>query len=103
MKTMVGITAIGIISMFTCITYLNHIFREIFQNYINYNSLLYAEVYERTLYQNGVYYTGIKIFNKLPPELKELVQMPKIFKRSLRRYLVSHCFYTLEEFYSLNS
>jgi hypothetical protein len=31
-----------------------------------------------TLYQNGVYYTGIKIFNKLPPELKELVQAPKI-------------------------
>jgi hypothetical protein len=23
------------------------------------------------LYQNGVYYTGIKIFNKLPSELKE--------------------------------
>jgi hypothetical protein len=26
-----------------------------------------------TLYQNGTYFTGIKIFNKLPSELKELV------------------------------
>ena len=33
-----------------------------------------------TLYQNGVYYTGIKIVNKLPPELKELIQTSKILR-----------------------
>jgi hypothetical protein len=41
---------------------------------------LYLPTSSLTLYQNGVYYTGIKIFNKLQLELKELVQMPKIFK-----------------------
>jgi hypothetical protein len=38
------------------------------------------------------YFTGIKFFNKLPSELKQLVNFPKKFKRTLRRYLVSHCF-----------
>jgi hypothetical protein len=54
-----------------------------------------------TLYQNGAYFTGIKIFNKLPSELKQLVNFPKKFKRTLRRYLVSHCFYSIEEFYNM--
>jgi hypothetical protein len=63
---------------------------------------LYPPISSLTLYQNGVYYTGINIFNKLSPELKELVQMPEIFKSSLRRYLVLHCFYKLEEFYFMN-
>jgi hypothetical protein len=30
------------------------------------------------LYQRGVHYTGIKMYNKLPPDLKELVQLPKL-------------------------
>jgi hypothetical protein len=37
-----------------------------------------------TLYQNGIYFTGIKIFNKLPSYLKELVGSPKKFKRTLK-------------------
>jgi hypothetical protein len=55
-----------------------------------------------TLYQKRTYFAGIKIFNKLPSELKELVESPKIFKRNLRSYLVSHCFYKLEEYYCMN-
>jgi hypothetical protein len=55
-----------------------------------------------TLCQNGVYFSGIRIFNKLPSYLKELVESPKIFKRALKKYLVSHCFYNLEEFYDIN-
>jgi hypothetical protein len=54
-----------------------------------------------TLYQKGVYFMGIKMFNKLPSYLKELVESPKIFKRTLS--LVSNCFYKLEEFYGVNS
>jgi hypothetical protein len=36
------------------------------------------------LYQNGLYYSGIKIFSKLPSYLKELVGSPKKFKRALK-------------------
>jgi hypothetical protein len=67
-----------------------------------YKDTLYFPSSSLSLYQKGVYYTGIKIFNKLPPELKELVQTPKIFKSSLKRYLVLHSFYNLEEFYCMN-
>jgi hypothetical protein len=55
-----------------------------------------------TLYQKGVYFTGIKLFSNLPLEIKEMVGNPKQFKISLRRYLVIHCFYDLEEYYGVN-
>jgi hypothetical protein len=54
------------------------------------------------LYQKGVYSTGIKLFNNLPLEIKEIVGIPKQFKISLRKYLITHCFYDLEEYYSVN-
>jgi hypothetical protein len=38
-----------------------------------YKDNLYTPTSSLILYQNGVYYTGIKIFNKLPPEIRELV------------------------------
>jgi hypothetical protein len=56
-----------------------------------------------TLYQNGVYFIGINIFNKLPSYHKELVWSPKIIKRTLKEYLVFNCFYKLVEFYGVNS
>jgi hypothetical protein len=46
--------------------------------------------------------TLVPIFNKLPSELKELVQTPEVFKSSSKRYLVLHSFYNLEEFYCMN-
>jgi hypothetical protein len=55
-----------------------------------------------TLYQKRVYFTGIKLFNNLPLEIKEIVGIPKQFKISLRKYLITHCFYDLEEYYNVN-
>jgi hypothetical protein len=63
---------------------------------------LYPPASTLAMYQKGVYFTGIKLFNNLPPEIKETVGSPKQFKISLRRYLVAHCFYDLEEYYSVN-
>jgi hypothetical protein len=40
-----------------------------------------------TLYQNGIYFMGIKLFNKLPSYLKELVGSPKKLKRNLKKIL----------------
>ena len=55
-----------------------------------------------TVFQNGVYFSGIKIFNKLPLELKQLVEFPRKFKVAVRRYLVLHCFYTIDEFVNMD-
>jgi hypothetical protein len=50
-----------------------------------------------TAFQKGVYFSGVKIFNRLLAELKQLLSSPKQFKTAVRRYLASHCFYTLNE------
>jgi hypothetical protein len=55
-----------------------------------------------TVFQNGVYYTGVKVFNNLPLELKRLIESPMKFKVAIRKYLVSHCLYSLDEFFNLN-
>jgi hypothetical protein len=49
-------------------------------------------------YQKGVYYSGIKIFNNLPPNVKNLSHNIKVFKRALKEYHLSHSFYSVEEF-----
>jgi hypothetical protein len=66
------------------------------------SSDLYLPLSSLTLYQNGVHFTGVKIFNNLPGELEQLAVIPNKFKRTLREYLVSHCFYSLDEYFRMN-
>jgi hypothetical protein len=54
-------------------------------------------------YQKGVYYSGVKLFSKLPHYIKSLNNDLKIFKPALKEYLLSHSFYSLEEFTSTNN
>jgi hypothetical protein len=49
-------------------------------------------------YKKGVYYSGIKLFNNLPPTIKSLNQDIKKIKPALKEYLLSHSFYPTEEF-----
>jgi hypothetical protein len=49
-------------------------------------------------YQKGVYYSGIKIFNNFPPNVKNLSHNIKMFKAALKEYLLSHSFYSVQEF-----
>ena len=41
------------------------------------------------MYQMGVYYSGIKIFNDLPKAIKDITSKPKKFKIALKRYLLT--------------
>jgi hypothetical protein len=54
-------------------------------------------------YKKGVYYYGIKLFIKLPPNSKSLNHGIKMFKPVLKEYLLSHSFYSVEEFTSTNN
>lgn len=47
-----------------------------------------------TMYQKGVLYSGIKVFNALPSSTKDISSNPKQFK------VLSHSFYSLHEFTS---
>jgi hypothetical protein len=53
-----------------------------------------------TKYHGGVYYTGIKLFNNLPPTIKSLDHDIKVFKPALRDYLLTHSLYFVNDFTS---
>ena len=51
-----------------------------------------------TVYQKGVYYQGIKIYNHLPKTIKDLSGDKNKFKLALKRYLL-HNSYSLKEYF----
>jgi hypothetical protein len=61
---------------------------------------LHIPITNLTLFQHGVWYSGIKIYNQLPLPLKELSNDIHKFKVALHKFLLKNSFYTLEEYYS---
>jgi hypothetical protein len=53
-----------------------------------------------TTYQKGTYYSGIKIYTKLPLEVKSVAGNQKEFKTSLKKFLYTYSFYTMEEYFN---
>lgn len=52
-----------------------------------------------SMYQKGTYYTAIKLFNKLPRNLKEMCEGNNTsFNKRLKSYLITNAFYSLNEF-----
>jgi hypothetical protein len=51
-----------------------------------------------TSYHKGAYYAGIKLFSSLPDSIKSLNHDIKLFQPALKDYLLSHSFYSVEEF-----
>jgi len=64
------------------------------------NSDFYQPLLHLTIYQKGPSYMGIKVYNSLPPEIKDMSHKIKKFKSSLRGFLHQHLFYTLEEYFN---
>ena len=62
------------------------------------NSDLYEQLSHLTIYQQGPVYMGIKVYNCLISEIKELLHNIKKFKSSPRRFLHQHSFYKLAEY-----
>jgi hypothetical protein len=54
------------------------------------------------IYQKGVYYLGIKIYNSLPSDIKNFSNNPKKFKTLLKTFLYTNCFYSLDEYSNVN-
>ena len=63
---------------------------------------LYHPITSLTVYQRGVHYMGIRIFNNLPPFIKDTFNNTKKFENSLKRFLHIHSFYSLEEYFQQN-
>jgi hypothetical protein len=62
------------------------------------NDLHLAQV-TLSMYQKGVYYSGIKIFNALSKAIKDVSSKPNKFKIALKHFLLEHSFYTLNLFF----
>jgi hypothetical protein len=50
-------------------------------------------------FQKSTFYAGIRIFNRLPLSLISLKNEKTKFKVALRKYLNTHYFYSVDEFF----
>jgi hypothetical protein len=60
---------------------------------------LHPAVCNLTLFQKGVYFSGIKSFNHLPLKIRSLTNEIKLFKPALKRFLNLHSFYSVEGYF----
>jgi hypothetical protein len=52
------------------------------------------------MYQKGVYYSDIIIFNGLPQAIKDISRNPKKFQIALKHFLHTHTYYSVDEFFN---
>ena len=64
-----------------------------------FNHNLHLPSTDLTLVQKQILYSGSKIYNHLPSNIKVLLNDTKLFKSTLKSYLIEHTFYSLDEFY----
>jgi len=50
--------------------------------------------------QKGVTYSVIKVFNSLPPHITKFLKDKQQFKHAMKQYVLTHAFYSWEEFFS---
>jgi hypothetical protein len=65
----------------------------------NYN--LYLPLPHLTKYQKGVHYAGIWLFNHLPTSIKKTANETKVFKKTLKKFLMDKACYSIDEFIKL--
>ena len=63
---------------------------------------LHPSIANLTKFQKGVYSSGIKIFNNLPHNIKDLANVITLFRNALKRFLLINSFYNSKEFFKLS-
>jgi hypothetical protein len=56
-----------------------------------------------TKYQKGIYCSGLKVYNNLPPHIKDTSDDLKKFEAQLKQFLHLHSFYSLQEYFHYKS
>jgi hypothetical protein len=65
------------------------------------NSLnLHLPLSNLTVFQMGLQYIGLKIYNSLPGNVKQLSRNKNQFKKALLQFLQSHSFYGIDDFFN---
>jgi len=55
----------------------------------------------RAKYQKGIQYMGVKVFNRLPINIKKEFDNSKKFRHSLKKFLREKSFYSLQEYFEV--
>ena len=63
----------------------------------------YQPINNRTIYQRAIHYMSIKIFNSLPPHIKDISNNVRKFEICLKQFLHIHSFYSIEEYFQHKS
>ena len=66
------------------------------------NNNLHLPLTDLTLVQKGVAYSGCKIFNHLPPQIKNISNNVALFKSKLKKLLLQYVLYSVDEYYQQN-
>ena len=53
--------------------------------------------------QKGVLYSGFKIFNNLPLQIRSHFEDLRFFKKKLKSFLIGQSLYSIVEYYQLTS
>ena len=71
-----------------CVT----IFKQIIRSSVHtrFKTNLQSSIAKLTKFQKVVYYSGIKIFNNLPHNIKDIANETKLFRNALKRFLLSN-------------
>jgi len=67
-----------------------------------YNDNLHLLSTGLTLAQKGEAYSGCKIYNHLPSQIKKISNNVALFKTPLTKFLLQHIFYSVDEYYQQN-
>ena len=67
-----------------------------------FNMNLHPPTCNLIVFQKGVYFSGIKLFNHLPSHIKGLSNEITLYTLALKRFLHLHSFYTIDEYFSHN-
>ena len=67
---------------------------------IRQTSDLFVPAANLTVYQKGVYYSGVKLYNHLPTAIKDVSGDKNKFKLALKRYPLHNSFYSVEEYFN---
>ena len=70
------------------------------KNFTRSNNDLHLPIANLSVFQRGVYFTGIKVFNSLPVEIKKTSYDIRSFKNALKSFLLENSFYSLEEYFN---
>jgi len=52
------------------------------------------------VFQQGTFYSGIRAYNHLPKNIKDLLYDTKRFKKVLKAFFLTHSFYSLDEYFN---